>query len=268
MEVKSQHLAPQKREFVQERTFYGKLARLTLTASWGLMSNRHQFLLHHRWEVPNGYGGWVSQSHGPASKETLEELWPEFVGAQRYHGCSLKGPLYYIENTVFLAGTRDFLGWEPGEHRKAKESGLPLWKADTDELFSVVESLEQPQPLELRYEPLLVEKRMTWGPNKGIPIGQRQLDDEGRHLWRIPGHGFPMVRSVEEPAPRVYAFKPYLGEGKARELELARRSAIWLDATDEELSVSSEALKAALEARLPQLLMELKGVVERFGMTF
>lgn len=268
MEVISQHLAPQKREFVKELTLYGKPTRLTLTASWGLVNNRHQFHLHHRWEVPNGYGGWTAQSNGPVSRDSLEQFWPDFIGAEVYHGCSLQGPLHYIVNTVYLAGTRDCFGWEAWEQRKANVSGLPLWKADTKDLFHLVESLEQPAPLELRYEPLLVEKTMKWGPNKGIPVGQPQKDDEGRHLWLISGKPLPLVRSVEAPAPLVYAFKPYLGEGKARELDLARRSAMWLDATDEELSVSSEELKAALEARLPKLLLELKGVVEQFGMTF
>jgi hypothetical protein len=48
------------------------------------------------------------------------------------------------------------------------------------------------------------------------------------------------------------------GEGKAREFDHARSSAVWPEATDEQLSVSPEELTAALTARLPALMAEFK----------
>lgn len=55
------------------------------------------------------------------------------------------------------------------------------------------------------------------------------------------------------------------GGGKARELDLARSSAVWPDATDAELMQEPEALKLALLARLPALLAEFRRAVESLG---
>jgi hypothetical protein len=55
------------------------------------------------------------------------------------------------------------------------------------------------------------------------------------------------------------------GEGKARDLDAARISAVWPDATDEELSADPETLKAALAARLPGLIAEFRTEMECIG---
>lgn len=55
-------------------------------------------------------------------------------------------------------------------------------------------------------------------------------------------------------------WEPWLrvGEGKARELDSARRAAVWPEATDAELSQEPDALRAALLARLPALLVAFR----------
>jgi hypothetical protein len=57
-----------------------------------------------------------------------------------------------------------------------------------------------------------------------------------------------------------------LHEGKERDLDAASHSAIWPDATDEELT--EPGLKERLLARLPQLLEEFKQAVEHFGFEY
>lgn len=56
------------------------------------------------------------------------------------------------------------------------------------------------------------------------------------------------------------------GVGKERDLDAARRAAIWPDATDEELM--ADDLKERLEARLPALLTEFRAAVESLGFTY
>lgn len=268
MEPKSQHLAPQTFLQVKEVQEAWGLQRYTLKVDWEPISGHHTLSITIEIEKPSDYGDhWipVSQTRCP---EDMQRIWPEHVRALDFHLCSLAGPIYYIENTVYLAGTRDCFGWEQGEQRREKETKKLLWVADTDLLFRVVASDTQPAPLEVHYEPLLVEKDMTWGPNKGIPVGEPQRDANGLHLWRIPDTGLPLVRSLTRPEPLVLPLKPYLGEGKPRDLDGARKAANWPDATDEELSVPEAELEAALKARLPKLLWELKAIVESFGMTY
>lgn len=52
---------------------------------------------------------------------------------------------------------------------------------------------------------------------------------------------------------------------KVRNLDYARSSACWPEATDEELSVEPEALKATLEARLPALLSAMRADIDAAG---
>jgi hypothetical protein len=58
------------------------------------------------------------------------------------------------------------------------------------------------------------------------------------------------------------------GEGKERELDTARRVAVWPEATDEELMQEPKALEAALLARLPGLLREFRAAVESLGFVY
>ena len=50
-----------------------------------------------------------------------------------------------------------------------------------------------------------------------------------------------------------------------RDLDAARRAAIWPDATDEQLSAEPAELRASLEARLPALLAEFRAAMESCG---
>jgi hypothetical protein len=59
-----------------------------------------------------------------------------------------------------------------------------------------------------------------------------------------------------------------IGNGKARELDAARRAAIWEDATDDELCQEPAKLKEMLEARLPKLLAEFRKRMESLGFIY
>lgn len=63
------------------------------------------------------------------------------------------------------------------------------------------------------------------------------------------------------------AYVPWcrVGEGKERQLDAARRSAIWPDATDEQLCLPAPELRALLEARLPDLLRDFRAAMEAAG---
>ena len=55
-------------------------------------------------------------------------------------------------------------------------------------------------------------------------------------------------------------------EGKKRELDVARRAAVWPEATDEELT--APGLKERLEARQAGLVAEFRAAVESLGFVF
>ena len=68
------------------------------------------------------------------------------------------------------------------------------------------------------------------------------------------------VKGCEQPAPVLVEYELLCrkGEGKARDLNAARRAAVWPNATDEELCQERPQLEAVLKARLPGLLAAFK----------
>lgn len=105
--------------------------------------------------------------------------------------------------------------------------------------------------------------RDHWGLRKGE---QRPLLRGGKpgafcYEWRTDDVRKPYEignNPAADDAP--VTFRPCLqmitGEGKERELDYARSSAVWPEATDADLCQEPEALKAVLAARLPALLSD------------
>lgn len=76
----------------------------------------------------------------------------------------------------------------------------------------------------------------------------------------------PFVRwhLVSTDGPMHYVANTIYHAGD-RDLDAARSAACWPDATDEELTVEPEILKAALLARLPGLIREFRADMEKAG---
>lgn len=124
----------------------------------------------------------------------------------------------------------------------------------------------------------LAGDRDCWGMRKGefrqhTSHGKVQNGGiEGVPNWelKIPDREQRDIYATEKPAPIVCEWVPCgrTGEGKERELKAARESAIWPEATDEQLCAEPEVLKAMLLERLPALLADFQKAVESFGFTF
>jgi hypothetical protein len=116
--------------------------------------------------------------------------------------------------------------------------------------------------------------------HNGLRKGERRQIINGRtnkpawHLAWIdsgverPLHEMPKQIDGEKPEHNpVVEWRAWYreGEGKARELDHARSSAVWPEATDAELSVDREVLRAVLVARLPALQERLRAAIEGAG---
>lgn len=93
----------------------------------------------------------------------------------------------------------------------------------------------------------------------------------GKLAWKLerPGPALPQYVDADEQPKEValYCYVPWCteGEGKARQLDAARSAAVWPEATDAELCQEPEQLRAALRARLPALLVEMRAAIEGAG---
>lgn len=122
----------------------------------------------------------------------------------------------------------------------------------------------------------LVSDRDHWGLRAGE---QRQLRNghTGAPCWELAlvnadgterKHAFEWIDSEtcpQNPPTAIYRPRMIVGEGKARELDRARSTAVWPDATDEELTQEPEVLKAVLLARAPALLVEFRAAMDTCG---
>lgn len=106
----------------------------------------------------------------------------------------------------------------------------------------------------------------------GLKKGESRQIKNGRTgglCWvlRSPGtqyHDGP----TPPPTPEAPVWEPLLrvGEGKARDLDAARRSACWPEATDAELCAPRDELRATLEARLPAMVAAFRADMDAIGM--
>jgi len=97
----------------------------------------------------------------------------------------------------------------------------------------------------------------------GYCPGDQRRDKGGRPMWQFN----PPKVTLEccyEKSTMVGQWEPVMGEGKERELDAARASAVWPEATDKDLT--ADGLEARLTKRLPKLIREFKQAVTGLGM--
>jgi len=109
----------------------------------------------------------------------------------------------------------------------------------------------------------LADDRDCWGLRKG-EFQQFTDTKSGLPLWHVPAARHKA--SKKRPAAVQWERWGRIGEGKDRDLDSARRAAIWLDATDDELT--APGLEERLKARLPALMSEFRAVIESLGFQF
>lgn len=171
-------------------------------------------------------GVWKEYSFG-CLHDIIAKHFPELAPYIKWHLTSSDGPLYYISNTTYLAGDKDCLGLRKGERR-----------------HFVNGKTGKPS-----WE--LVAQHRTTGETIPLYELDRRVDS-----YTIPTCEYELI------------WQPWdkIGEGKERELDKARATAVWPDATDEDLT--APGLQERLEARLPKLMEEFKQDIERLGFIY
>ena len=207
--------------------------------------------------------------------DTIVQHYPEFVPYLKWHLCSSNGPMHYIADTIYLAGERDHWGCLKGEPRYWKKSvkfkDFPIEFCFSREPKFVI-WLEVVKSRNVSGKPTPEQLEIVVVPNSDAKIyGDKYTFSDYRCQWHeCP---FDSKREIEqwrtallEFEYEIVRFPSAFGEGKKRDLDAARRAAVWSDATDEDLT--APGLRERLEARLPALLLEFKAAVEHFGFTF
>jgi hypothetical protein len=215
---------------------------------------------------------------GGCIHEEIAKHFPGLAPLIKWHLCASDGPMHYVANTVYHAGNRDYNGKQKGEryHVRGREEKrivfgeFPITFEFKDGFTQFIESCPDwklVQPVAVEHPP---EEKTNY---KFAP------------KWTVSGHACEwyqcpfdreeeaqdFIKACREYTPRIVVFAEkftQVGEGKERKFDLARLSAVWPDATDEQLSAEPEELKAMLLARLPGLLKEFRAAMESLGFTY
>lgn len=220
-------------------------------------------------EPPLVYGGkrWWPVAFGCLHDE-IAQAFPKLKKYIKWHLCSSDGPMYYIGNTTHHAGDRDYNGHKKGD---ACDHEIVLYfdtcpisfhKNDKFLQWFVNQSPETLVVEEVKHEEAGVKgkyqfnSRYTYQGYVGewyeCPFGTREEAEEWKAMAMFHK---PYCKRI----PTAWS------EGKERNLDAARRIAVWPDATDEELCQEKPLLIRALVERLPKLLEEFRHDVEELG---
>lgn len=219
--------------------------------------------------------GWRHYSGGCIHEEIVKHF-PEYAHLLKWHLMSTdEGPMHYIANTVYLAGDRDHWGKLKGEVKsyatRVKFGNFPIGFKYENAFLTWLRAQE-------KNKSGIFADAVTWQvipvqhPPDTYKFGDKYTITgyEGIAWYQCP---FDTVQEAREFIIACLNFPLHFvetpdswGEGKERELDAARRCAVWPDATDEELTAPD--LKDRLLARLPKLLEDFRRDIEALGMVF
>lgn len=207
--------------------------------------------------------------------EDIARVFPELADLIQWHLCSTDGPMHYVANTVYMASDRDHRGklaGEPWAWDEAIQFGAnpikhkvkaKFWQFLKDAAahpgrdrfdFEVVEVSERKKDTiggKIEYY-----RKYTFG-GFGVAWYECPFDTEGQ--------AFDFLEALKNHDPQFVKIPTLFSEGKARELDGARRAAIWPEATDADLMADKAELTVKLQARLPDLITRFRATMEELG---
>lgn len=213
-------------------------------------------------------GKWVDEFGGCCHDE-IKKRFPKLAHLIKWHLCNSDGPMYYIQNTLYLAGDRDCWGRAKGEPTgwaqavkfenfpitfKLKEKFLTALSNSDLKNLNIIIIEHKKEPNGYKYG-----AKFTFNcyPCEWHECPFDTLDEAKEFLNAFQNIKFEIVKT-----PTGYS------EGKERDFDGARACAIWPEASNEVLSLPPEKLKERLLERLPALLAEFKKDIESLGFIY
>ena len=160
--------------------------------------------------------------------DVVAKHFPELTPLIKWHLCSTDGPMYYIPNTLYHASNKDCRGLKAGEYNSFN--------------FQIVIG-----------DTVLFTSRVFYSFRDWLHRDDARKETES-FFENIKPELNPKIITVGSGEP---------SKGKDRDIDAARSSSIWPDATIEQLQD-----KQALTARLPGLMAEFRTAVESVGLTY
>lgn len=218
---------------------------------------------------------------GGCMHEEIEKTFPELAPFLRWHLTSTDSPMHYVANTLYHASDRDSSGRAAGEPSAWEHvvyfGNSPVSHKIGGKFSKFLQSRMESEPdggyyLNQRFGEFTVAAiaHRDDGKPGAYKFGPKYTLNGFADQWHeCP---FDSEKVAQEWAAALNGFRCEFGriptaysEGKARNLAAARSAANWPEATDEQLCLPREELKALLEARLPAMQAEFRAVMDAAG---
>ena len=213
-------------------------------------------------------GRWAFDSCG-LIHDDIAKHFPNLAPFFKWHLCSTDRPLHYLANTLYHASDKDCWGRRKGEP-SAWERRIRFFFDDEFPFpvsFKVSDSfakfLEENRRDTYTLKVVEVEFAGT-GPKLSSHYTLSGFKDTGNTWGFVP---FKSLRDAEELLEALQTYNWEIekvpiawSEGEEPDIEAARKTAIWPDATLEQLQDEEQ-----LKARLPGLLAEFRTAIESLG---
>jgi hypothetical protein len=210
---------------------------------------------------------------GGCCHDDIAAAFPELAHLIRWHLFDQTGPMHYVANTVFHAGDRDCWGTRKGEPRQWETHVVfgdnPI-KHKLERGF--VKFLQEHRPLRgaRRYDFEVLPYEHENQRGETYKFGPKYTFGGFADKWHecpfdSQEEALDFLHALNHYDPRFVKVATVFGEGKERDLAAARSTAVWPEATDDELSADKETLTAALLARRPALVAAFRADIEAAG---
>jgi len=211
------------------------------------------------------------EGSGGCIHDVIAGAFPEVAHLIKWHLVSDDGPMHYIANTLYHASDRDYNGRAKGEP-SSWESGYkfgdsPVTHRLPEKFVKWIEARRaDPCATEFQVIAIAHEDRpgesFKFSPNYTfVGFGEKWHECPFKDLASAEEFAYAFNNCKVTLTRNVTGYS----EGKERELEHARSSAVWPEATDEQLCLPKEELKALLEARHPALMADFYAAMSGAG---
>lgn len=221
----------------------------------------------------NGHQTFSIISQNGCDHEEIAKFFPELAHLIKWHLTSTDGPTHYIANASYHAGDWDHWGLRKGEASKdPKHQQSRILFGDSPISHKVTERFKKFIEDKLAGDKVFYIRPVEHKKEPGNYAYKDKYSFDGYECewYQCP---FDTVAEAQEWQTALgtchieFITVPTLfGEGKERDLDAARRVAVWPEATDEQLCAPRSELEAALAERLPALMAAFRADMDSIGM--
>lgn len=205
---------------------------------------------------------------GGCCHEEIAKHFPELKPMIKWHFMNSDGPGHYLANTLYLAGLADCHGHLKGEPINFKTylqfGDFPILYRGDEEFITWL-ATDTTKALDIIAVPYEEQEK------DGYQFSDKYTFKNFTDAWyKCP---FDSIEEAQEFKGAFTKYKPSfpstssdVGKGKERELDAARLSAVWPDATDKDLT--DTGLEERLAKRLPGLIRDFQKDLKTLGLTY